>query len=148
MRFVVQSHSDPAGRHYDLMLEDGRALATWRIDRLISELAPGEAIDAIELPPHRLAYLSYEGPVSGNRGEVEIALAGEYETVCRGDDEWEFELRNDAGASAGKPARPTEAQAACVGEVARPTQTSCRFTMTRTGPTRWRLQALGAAKRD
>ncbi len=95
MRFVVQSHSDATGGHYDLMLEDGAALATWRIDRLPVDIAPGQAIDAVELPAHRLAYLSYEGPISSGRGEVKIALAGEYETLRRGQDEWEFELKID-----------------------------------------------------
>jgi hypothetical protein len=93
MRFVVQSHSASDGEHYDLMLEDGPALATWRIDRLPGDLAAGESIDAIELPPHRLAYLDYEGPISGGRGSVKIADAGEYVTLQRGPDEWHFELK-------------------------------------------------------
>ena len=91
-RFVIQNHDAPDGRHFDLMLESGDALATWRIDRLPGDLADGEAIPAVRLGDHRLAYLTYEGEVSGGRGAVAIADAGTYRILSRTDDAWTIEL--------------------------------------------------------
>ena len=65
-RFVILEHDHPM-RHWDLMLEASGALRTWRLD------APPEAgcvVAADALSDHRLFYLDYEGPVSGNRGSV------------------------------------------------------------------------------
>lgn len=72
-RFVVLWHALPAdnGRssHFDLMLEDSVSgnLQTWAIERFPGRLGP---VACLWLAPHRLAYLSYEGPVSDNRGHV------------------------------------------------------------------------------
>jgi hypothetical protein len=66
MRYVILEHDHPV-LHWDLMLEAGEVLQTWR---LAAPPAPGVAIEAIALGDHRLAYLDYEGPVSGNRGFV------------------------------------------------------------------------------
>lgn len=66
-RFVILEHDHPT-RHWDLMLETGPVLRTWRLS------APPElgcSVEAIPSFDHRLAYLDYEGPVSGNRGTVQ-----------------------------------------------------------------------------
>jgi hypothetical protein len=83
-RFVVLEHELPAdanrGRHWDLMLETDQALTTWAISQ------PPDTpcdIDALALPDHRLAYLDYEGPVSGNRGTVTRWDRGGYEMLER-----------------------------------------------------------------
>ena len=78
-RFVVLHHDWPSP-HHDLMIEDGDACRTWRL------LGP---LDAASIPiepltPHRLAYLTYEGPVSNDRGEVRRIDAG----TCIIDAEW------------------------------------------------------------
>lgn len=70
VRFVVLAHDEPdGGRHFDLMIEQGGALATWRCP-----VEPGRArfspLAIQRLPDHRLHYLTYEGPISGNRGSV------------------------------------------------------------------------------
>jgi len=49
------------------MIEVGPVLKTWALER---EPGSAAAIDAKALPDHRLAYLDYEGTVSGGRGEV------------------------------------------------------------------------------
>lgn len=54
--------------HFDLMFEMEGSLWTWAIGKWPPE--NGERLEAIRLQDHRLAYLDYEGPVSGNRGEV------------------------------------------------------------------------------
>jgi hypothetical protein len=76
-RFVILEHDHPF-LHWDLMLESGVWLRTWRLH---GEPAAGRTIAAEALPDHRLAYLDYEGPVSGNRGTVTRWDAGEYRVV-------------------------------------------------------------------
>ena len=58
------------------MLEMEGKLRTWRLERLP---APGVGIRAEPLGDHRIAYLDYEGPVSGGRGSVTRWDAGEFE---------------------------------------------------------------------
>jgi hypothetical protein len=74
-RFVILEHDHPQ-LHWDLMLETGGVLRTWRL------LAPPEegcAVAAEASFDHRLAYLDYEGPVSGNRGHVRRWDHGTYQ---------------------------------------------------------------------
>ncbi len=73
-RFVILEHDWPE-RHWDFMLEMGESLRTWRLERFPEQ---DLWIQATPLPDHRLAYLDYEGPVSGNRGSVVRREAGEY----------------------------------------------------------------------
>ncbi|MGI8982776.1 MAG: DNA polymerase ligase N-terminal domain-containing protein [Pirellulaceae bacterium] len=81
-RFVILHHELPPGHdrgsHFDLMLEVGGALRTWSLAELP---AIGKVIQAEALPDHRLAYLDYEGPVSGNRGSVSRVEEGEYDVI-------------------------------------------------------------------
>ena len=60
------------------MLEKEAALRTWRL--LKAPGGPG-VMTAEPLAEHRLAYLDYEGPVSGNRGTVQAFDRGEYSLV-------------------------------------------------------------------
>jgi hypothetical protein len=76
-RFVVLQHDHPY-LHWDFMLESGGALRTWR---LTSPPQPDLLITATPLGEHRLAYLDYEGPLSGNRGNVVRWDRGDYEMV-------------------------------------------------------------------
>src|SRR5262245_13805374 len=110
-RFVILEHDHPH-LHWDFMLEWGQALRTWRL--AIQPDALGVEIPAWPLGEHRIAYLDYEGPVSGNRGEVKRWDAGTYDLAednenivavqltgrrCRGmarlrrrNDDWVFRL--------------------------------------------------------
>ena len=78
-RYVVLRHEMPShecrASHWDLMLEQDDSLRTWALDR--EPVAAGE-IAAEQLADHRLVYLEYEGPVSGNRGSVSRWDEGEY----------------------------------------------------------------------
>ncbi len=76
-RFVVLTHDHPF-LHWDLMLEQADALRTWRLKQPPDTQGP---IAAEALPDHRLAYLDYEGPVSGDRGTVTRWDAGTYEML-------------------------------------------------------------------
>jgi hypothetical protein len=77
-RFVILQHDFPTRQnavHWDLMLESGDTLRTWALDEAP---AAGVAIAAEQLPDHRLAYLEYEGPVSGDRGSVSRWDTGQF----------------------------------------------------------------------
>jgi hypothetical protein len=70
-RFALLEHTgapdDPAGLHYDLLVEAGAACRTWRLAALPQPGGP--AVAAVELAAHRPAWLDHEaGPVSGGRG--------------------------------------------------------------------------------
>lgn len=73
-RYVVLIHDHPI-LHWDWMLEWEGRLRTWRLEQ-----APDSAdrIAAEVLPDHRLAYLDYEGPISGGRGTVVQWDSGTY----------------------------------------------------------------------
>lgn len=57
------------------MFESGDRLRTWATDL---PLAPNVDLPARRLDDHRLAYLDYEGPISGGRGEVRAVDRGSY----------------------------------------------------------------------
>lgn len=76
-RFVILEHDHPF-LHWDLLLEEHSSARTWR---LLRKPCVGETIAAERIPDHRLMYLDYEGPVSGERGDVKRFLSGVYELV-------------------------------------------------------------------
>jgi DNA polymerase Ligase (LigD) len=82
-RFVILRHEMPLGHdrgtHFDLMLEAEGVLRTWELSEFP---CPDKVIQADALPDHRLAYLEYEGQVSGNRGSVRRVEEGEYEVLA------------------------------------------------------------------
>src|SRR6266481_8830595 len=87
-RFVILIHDYPE-LHWDFMLEKEAVLRTWRLARQPSEAGP---IDAVPLADHRLAYVDYEGPVSGNRGSVRRFDRGEFTVVREIVDRLEIQL--------------------------------------------------------
>ncbi|HRZ25883.1 MAG TPA: DNA polymerase ligase N-terminal domain-containing protein [Spirochaetota bacterium] len=92
MKFVIHRHSTVPD-HYDLMLERGEALSTFRIDeRDIGAFVRGERITALKIQDHRREYLTYEGPVSCNRGRVDLFDQGEYRVVENADGFFRVEL--------------------------------------------------------
>ena len=93
-RYVVLYHELPPGHarqsHWDLMFEWGMALRTWA---MASE--PGLDAQALAEPlaDHRLAYLDYEGPISGDRGAVTQWDCGTYRLESCTDDEVRVRLK-------------------------------------------------------
>jgi len=79
-RFTISQHTgSKEGDHYDLMLEQGETLKTWRLSNtafLVSQVAR-------QIKDHRKTYLEYEGEISGDRGRVKIWDTGSYSV-----DEW------------------------------------------------------------
>ena len=74
-RFAILKHDHPY-LHWDLLLEFGDVLRSWRLQ---SPPKPGRTIPAEATPDHRLLYLEYEGPVGQGRGTVIQWDAGLYE---------------------------------------------------------------------
>ncbi|HUY93483.1 MAG TPA: DNA polymerase ligase N-terminal domain-containing protein [Pirellulales bacterium] len=92
-RFVILRHDCPPGYqrdlHWDFMLEADGVLKTWALSQ---EPAGQSEIAAEMLADHRLAYLDFEGPVSGGRGTVSRWDRGTYRLVSRQEGEWIVEL--------------------------------------------------------
>jgi hypothetical protein len=89
-RFALLEHTgapdDPAGRHFDLLLEAGPACRTWRL--MVVPTSGGDPVPALELPPHRLEWLErLEGDVSGGRGHARRVDAGSYALLSSDADE-------------------------------------------------------------
>jgi hypothetical protein len=83
-RFVLLRHEMPVSHvraaHFDLMLEADGVLVTWAASGLPEK---GAAIEAERLADHRLKYLEYEGPISGDRGSVRRVDCGDFEWIER-----------------------------------------------------------------
>lgn len=79
-RYVVLRHENPLDQlrpvHWDLMLEKDGVLWTWA---LLEVPRANLQLEAQQLADHRVAYLEYEGPISGGRGEVTRIMSGEFE---------------------------------------------------------------------
>jgi hypothetical protein len=88
-RFALLEHTgapdDPTGRHIDLLVEDGDQCRTWRLANVPH--AEGPAVTAVEIAPHRLAWLDHlDGPVSDGRGHARRIESGTCRLVThRGD---------------------------------------------------------------
>ncbi len=90
-RTVLLAHTLPDGSaHIDWMVERpiphpsapslAHRLATWRVVHRIDR-PPHRPFRAVPLPDHRDRYLSYEGPIAGDRGTVRRLASG---VVLRG----------------------------------------------------------------
>lgn len=79
------------------MLDQGNTLATWQLARdpaCLQAADSQESVPARRIGDHRRAYLTYEGPVSGNRGTVSRVAQGQYELMEQTEAEWIVELRS------------------------------------------------------
>ncbi len=105
-RFVLLRHLCPASfarpSHWDFMLEWGDVLRTWELRELPPPWAAAmgvsnaaEQIVATPLPDHRLAYLDYEGPLSGDRGSVTRCDRGTFELTSDSATVIEIELAGE-----------------------------------------------------
>ena len=97
-RFVILRHDHPY-LHWDLLLEEDTSCRCWR---LLREPCSGEPIAAERLPPHRLQYLDYEGPVTGNRGNVRRIVSGSYFVGESAEEELHIGLTHNTVFSSGR----------------------------------------------
>jgi hypothetical protein len=100
-RFVLVHHECPPGyikpSHYDFMLEFSGVLKTWELRKLPNawcggETAADEVLLATRLADHRIEYLDYEGPVSGDRGTVSRVATGIFHAIATDDEHIIVEL--------------------------------------------------------
>jgi hypothetical protein len=91
-RFVVQEHTTPDGAHWDLMLEKGDILATFRLEQP-PRVALNCAVQAVKIFDHPLRFLTYEGPVQKGTGSVRIVDRGTCDLADEGEDVITLELR-------------------------------------------------------
>ena len=90
-QFVIQKHTSPGDAHWDLMVQDGEMLQTWRLDKGPGQLKNTQA-NAEKIFDHPLKFLTYEGPVNNGKGSVEIADKGTCEITAQSDGKIEMEL--------------------------------------------------------
>jgi hypothetical protein len=91
-RYVILQHETTGGQHFDFMLEMRGTLKTWSISQPPLQ---GVEMNAEPLPDHRLAYLDYEGPISGDRGSVIRWDRGTYEAECQSETELIVRLKGE-----------------------------------------------------
>ena len=85
LRFVIQRHTRDGERpHWDLMLENGTVLETYRVC-LPPEDWGNKPVEAVRIFDHPLKFLSYEGSVNKGKGRVKIADCGTYRVLERDD---------------------------------------------------------------
>jgi hypothetical protein len=84
-RFVIHEHTTGAGVHWDLMLETGGALETYRLHQAPEKAGHGP-IDAVKIFDHTLKFLAYEGPVQKGAGSVRLVDMGRYQSGRPKDD--------------------------------------------------------------
>ena len=77
-RFAILEHDWPS-LHWDFLLE---CRAAFSEPVVLAEPAPGSEASVEPIGDHRLLYLDYEGPVSGNRGTVKCWDAGTFEWIA------------------------------------------------------------------
>ena len=80
------------------MLERDGVLLTWSLAALPAAWggdggSAAEQIAATRLADHRIEYLDYEGPISGDRGVVKRVDGGEYEVLEETDEIIRVRLR-------------------------------------------------------
>jgi hypothetical protein len=74
-RFVIHKHTQGNEVHWDLMIERGDVLKTWRLNAPPEKLAT-EKTRATPIFDHDKKFLTYQGPVNNGKGTVEITDEG------------------------------------------------------------------------
>ena len=91
-RYSVLHHRVPedSGRenHFDLLLENFGALATWEVLYWPPTTTETENQSARRLPDHRLEYLEFEGSLSNDRGQVKRVCEGTFQFVSQTTEHW------------------------------------------------------------
>lgn len=89
-KFVIHEHTQSGQTHWDLMLERGNVLQTWRLDK-----APYENPDIIlaeKICDHDKKFLSYDGPVNNGLGNVKMIDVGIFQIIQESESRIQFNL--------------------------------------------------------
>jgi len=93
MKFVIQNHTT-GNEHYDLMIEISDTLLTWQIPFMdFKYFLDSSEISAPRIQDHRKKYLSYEGPISCDRGRVDIFDSGDYNGRINSPDSFSIKIK-------------------------------------------------------
>lgn len=111
--WVLLRHDLPAGSwHLDWLLEpigrsvahpDDRVLISFRIARIGADWSPligGGQVRAARMPDHRAAYLTFEGPLSGDRGRVTRLARGRVLELRVSDERFECVIGSEGAGGA------------------------------------------------
>lgn len=79
-RFVIHKHIIGGKIHWDLMIEWGDILKTWRLENPPERLAT-QKTKATPIFDHDKKFLTYQGPVNNGKGTVEIVDEGVCEII-------------------------------------------------------------------
>ena len=93
-QFVVLEHKTASEKHWDLMLESGQVLWTWRMTTHPAEIKDS-CIPAEHIFDHPLKFLTYEGPVQNETGNVKIVDKGSLKLISTGAKMLFFELEGN-----------------------------------------------------
>lgn len=80
MKYVIHHHTGhPTEKaHFDFMIEENETLLTWRLsENAMKNFLAGIKVFAQRIADHRKKYLTYEGPITCDRGMVKIVDKGE-----------------------------------------------------------------------
>ncbi len=95
MKYVIhehQKHGDPV--HWDLMLECGAVLKTFRLDWAPHALLTHPCL-VIPIFDHDTRFLTYEGPVQQGLGQVKRVDWGTYDMVSKSESTWIVDLQGE-----------------------------------------------------
>ncbi len=81
-RFVIHKHTRGNDIHWDLMIECGGVLKTWRLDNPPEKLAT-QKTTATHIFDHDKKFLTYQGPVNNGAGAIEIIDEGTCEIISK-----------------------------------------------------------------
>jgi hypothetical protein len=87
-RFVIHKHTQEGQTHWDLMIEQGDCLKTWRLENPPEKLAK-EKTKTTPIFDHDKKFLTYQGPVNNSKGTVERVDEG----VCTIESDDEHNLK-------------------------------------------------------
>ncbi len=92
-RFVIHRHSRQQQQvHWDLMLEVGDALRTYRVNVPPQQWASATA-EAVRIFDHPLRFLSYQGIVNDGFGRIQRVEQGTYEPLSESDRQLRLQLQ-------------------------------------------------------
>jgi hypothetical protein len=74
-KFVIHKHTREGQVHWDLMIEWGDKLKTWRLDNPPEKLS-SQKTKATPIFDHDKKFLTYQGPVNNGKGTIEIIDKG------------------------------------------------------------------------
>lgn len=88
-KYVLLKHSHKGNPlHWDLMLEEGGVLLTWRLEELLK--GEDRILQGEKIFDHPMKFLNYEGAVNKGQGAVKRIDEGVYSIIKKSDKQTEI----------------------------------------------------------